>query len=175
MLASRIRLRIVRPAAAAALAIMAIGLGGCSSVPSWDPTDMLDFLDTKKRAVGDRKPVFPEGVPGVNPGVPKELVRGSPEYQAAQSGSVAVGQPVEEAQPAPPPARGAKGSRRAARPAAAPPPEPVAPDDALVEETPPAAPPPSQRMRSKRQARSGAAPADAQASQQAPAAGGVSR
>ena len=38
---------------------------------------MLDFLDTKKKLPGDRKPVFPEGVPGLEQGVPKDLYKGS--------------------------------------------------------------------------------------------------
>ena len=63
-------------------------LGGCSSLsmPAWDPTDMLDFLDTKKKAPGERKPVFPEGVPGISQGVPKEMVRGSAESRASAEG-----------------------------------------------------------------------------------------
>ncbi len=32
---------------------------------------MLDFLDTKKKLPGERKPVFPDGVPGLEQGVPK--------------------------------------------------------------------------------------------------------
>ena len=52
-------------------------LAGCSdSLSNWDPTDLLDFLDTKKKIPGDRKPVFPEGVPGLEQGVPKRAVQG---------------------------------------------------------------------------------------------------
>ena len=41
-------------------------LGGCAGgLSNFDPSDMLDFLDTKKKLPGDRKPVFPDGVPGV--------------------------------------------------------------------------------------------------------------
>ena len=29
-------------------------LGGCSSAGSWDPSDLLDFLDTKKKLPGER-------------------------------------------------------------------------------------------------------------------------
>ena len=48
-------------------------LTGCGSMTGWDPSDLLDILDTKKKLPGDRKPVFPEGVPGLQQGVPKEL------------------------------------------------------------------------------------------------------
>ncbi len=50
----------------------------------FDPTDMFDFLDTKKKLPGERKPVFPEGVPGVEQGVPQEMVRGNPANQQQQ-------------------------------------------------------------------------------------------
>jgi len=41
-----------------------------------DSLDSLDMFDSKKKLVGDRKPVFPDGVPGVSTGVPAELVKG---------------------------------------------------------------------------------------------------
>ena len=44
-------------------------LGGCSS-GGFDPSDLLDWLDTKQKIPGDRKPVFPDGVPGLEQGVP---------------------------------------------------------------------------------------------------------
>ncbi|MCP2937630.1 hypothetical protein NK983_33535, partial [Salmonella enterica subsp. enterica serovar Typhimurium] len=46
-------------------------LGGCGSMGGFDPTDLFDFLDTKKKLPGERKPVFPEGVPGLEQGVPR--------------------------------------------------------------------------------------------------------
>lgn len=45
-------------------------LGGCSSM---DPTE---WFNTKKPLPGDRKEIFPGGVPGVPQGVPPELVEG---------------------------------------------------------------------------------------------------
>ena len=45
---------------------------------------MLDWLDTKKKLPGERKPVFPEGVPGLEQGVPKELYKGNVEQQQLQ-------------------------------------------------------------------------------------------
>ena len=120
-------------------------LGGCGSMPSWDPTDMLDFLDTEKRTPGERKPVFPEGVPGISQGVPKEMIRGSAEPRAAdepQAAAAAAAQPAPpvEAQPAPPPpTRSRTAARRPPAPAPAPTPAPVeiAPDDVNVEVPPP--------------------------------------
>ena len=44
---------------------------------------MLDFLDTKKKLPGERKPVFPDGVPGLEQGVPKELYKGAAQEQRA--------------------------------------------------------------------------------------------
>ena len=48
---------------------------------SFDPSDLLDFLDTKKKLPGERKPVFPEGVPGLEQGVPKDLYKGARQEQ----------------------------------------------------------------------------------------------
>jgi hypothetical protein len=124
-------------------------LGGCSSLstPAWDPTDMLDFLDTKKKAPGERKPVFPEGVPGISQGVPKELVRGSPESRASVEAQSAAAAPPVETQPAPPPA---KRSRTAAKrsPQGEPAQVEIAPDDVNVDEAPP--PPRRQAQRPQR-------------------------
>lgn len=140
---------------AAAFALGMTGLlGGCSSLsaPSWDPTDLLDFLDTKKKTPGERKPVFPEGVPGITQGVPKDLVRGSPEARAtdeAQAAAAAAAQPVET-QPAPPPAKRSKSAAR--RPPAQQPASSdveIAPDDVNVEEQAPAPPPRRQAQRSR--------------------------
>lgn len=124
-------------------------LAGCSSfsTPSWDPTDLLDFLDTKKRAPGERKPVFPEGVPGITQGVPKDLVRGSPESRAAAEAQAAAAAPPAEAQPAPPPA---KRSRTAAKRPPAQAPVEIAPDDVNVEDDPPPPPPRRQAQRPQR-------------------------
>jgi hypothetical protein len=66
------------------VAIVAAGpvLSACSSLPD---LDSLEFFDSKKKLTGDRKPVFPEGVPGVASGVPPELVKG---YQEPEGGTV---------------------------------------------------------------------------------------
>ena len=55
-------------------------LGGCASIgDSLDPTDWFsgDMFSGKKKLPGDRKAVFPEGVPGVTQGIPSELVKGN--------------------------------------------------------------------------------------------------
>jgi outer membrane biosynthesis protein TonB len=45
---------------------------------NFDPTAIFDaeIFNTKKRLPGERKPVFPEGTPGVPQGVPPELIKG---------------------------------------------------------------------------------------------------
>lgn len=141
----------LRPAsrllAGVVLLAMAGTLGGCGSLsmPSWDPTDLMDFLDTEKRTPGERKPVFPEGVPGISQGVPKEMIRGSAQSRADdEARAAAMAAPVQaqpappvEAQPAPPPPRR---SRTAARRPPAQAPVEIAPDDVNVEDNPRAPP-----------------------------------
>jgi hypothetical protein len=50
--------------------LLAFALAGCSSM---DPTE---WFNTKKPLPGERKDMFPQGVPGVPQGVPPELVEG---------------------------------------------------------------------------------------------------
>jgi hypothetical protein len=96
--------RTHRLIAAAMLIAFSSVLAGCSSgLGSFDPTDLLDFLDTKKKLPGDRKPVFPDGVPGLEQGVPKDLYKGQAEQQqqqqdqqAAQAAAAAAQPPAEE-------------------------------------------------------------------------------
>ena len=86
--------------AAAVLIALSSALAGCSSLYSWDPSDLLDFMDTKKKLPGERKPVFPDGVPGLEQGVPKDLYKGNVEQQqqdqAAQAAAAAAAPPPEE-------------------------------------------------------------------------------
>ena len=132
--------------------------GAPLNTPSLDPTDLFDFLDTKKRAVGDRHPVFPGGVPGVVQGVPPELLKGTPEHAAALAAadpSLAPPLPPEPAAtPAPKPVK--------KRAAAGPTPDSVTPADQQAEpsndpsavpdteEPPPASPPPPRKRSAKR-------------------------
>ena len=96
--------RSQRLIAAAVLISLSVVLAGCSdSLSNWDPSDMLDWLDTKKKVPGDRKPVFPDGVPGLEQGVPKELYKGSAQEridqqnaQAAAAASAPAGAPTSK-------------------------------------------------------------------------------
>ena len=53
--------RLIAIATVIALSGALAGCGG-GGMSSFDPSDLLDFLDTKKKLPGERKPVFPEGV-----------------------------------------------------------------------------------------------------------------
>lgn len=78
---------------------LGLALAGCEG---FDPTSIMDtdFFNTKKRLPGERKPVFPEGTPGVPQGVPNELVKGhQPAEQAEQTEQA---QPTAQAAPAEP-------------------------------------------------------------------------
>src|SRR5437868_14935278 len=93
--------RSQRLIAATVLVALSSALGGCSGgLSNWDPTDLLDFLDTKKKLPGERKAVFPDGVPGLEQGVPKELYKGSAQeridQQNAQAAAAAGSSPTEE-------------------------------------------------------------------------------
>src|SRR5262249_50341604 len=89
---------------------LALPLGGCASVSdALDPTEWFsgDFFNSKKKLPGDRKPVFPEGVPGVAQGIPPDLVKGNqqaPAYTAdpqATSSTQQASAKTDEFQPAP--------------------------------------------------------------------------
>ena len=156
----RVIQRIVSGVLLGALAIL---ISGCAALntPSFDPTDWLDFLDSKKRAVGDRHPVFPDGVPGVAQGVPPELLKGTPEHAAAMAVADPTLAPPPAPEPAAPPPRSAK-KRVASRPTAIrvtpnggdqqgePNADPSASADS--EEPPPASPPPPRKRSAKRSA-----------------------
>src|SRR5882762_10699697 len=76
--------------AATVLIALSSALAGCGSMGNFDPSDLLDFLDTKKKLPGERKPVFPDGVPGLEQGVPKELYKGSRQEQIDQNAQAAA-------------------------------------------------------------------------------------
>lgn len=109
--------RLIASAVLIALCSVLAGCGGGFG-SNWDPSDMLDFLDTKKKLPGKREPVFPEGVPGIEQGVPKELYKSNVEQQQLQQQQAAAA-----AGAAPPPDGHAAGpAQDGAAPAAAPPP-----------------------------------------------------
>lgn len=73
--------RPTRHSARLALAVVVVAAGPVLS--ACDSLDSLEIFDTKKKLSGDRKEVFPEGVPGVTSGVPPELVKGYREQEGA--------------------------------------------------------------------------------------------
>ena len=88
--------------AAAVLIAFSGALAGCSSgLSGFDPSDMLDFLDTKKKLPGDRKPVFPDGVPGLEQGVPRDLYKGAQQTDQQQNADAAAGAMAPAAPPPP--------------------------------------------------------------------------
>jgi hypothetical protein len=154
--------------AASVLIALSCALGGCAGgLGSFDPTDLLDFLDTKKKLPGDRKPVFPEGVPGLEQGVPKELYKGSRQEQIDQQNAGAAAPPPAE-EPKAKHAGKSKGKNKppaaaSTEPAAAPAAEAASEEDGSTAAAPPA-PKPSKIARK----RTTAPPQDQQPPQAAP-------
>jgi hypothetical protein len=148
--------------AAFVLIALSSAMAGCSSgISSWDPMDMLDWLDTKKKIPGERKPVFPEGVPGLEQGVPKSLYKGASQQEIDQQNARAA---------APPPAQDAKPKRSAKskskQPDTAGTDPTAAPDEDGTAAAPPA-PKPKKIVRQRTTAPPPDQPADAQPAQQA--------
>ena len=119
-----------------ALVVLAPVLSGCESF-DMDKLDVFG-LNEKKKLPGDRKPVFPEGVPGVSQGIPPEYVKGNqPPPDAAQTppaGQVASA-PADDA-----------ANKTAAAPAEEPKPKPRKPRVAKQKLIPDPSPPPAQRQ-----------------------------
>jgi hypothetical protein len=102
-----------------ALLAVAPVLTGCGSLDNFD-MDSLDIfgLNKKKKLPGERKELFPEGVPGVSQGIPPEYLKGNqppPETALAPA-----------AEPVPPNGKGAAPASKTANlaPAEAPKPKP---------------------------------------------------
>ena len=120
-------MRCDRAAVTAAALALGLALSACETSNFGDKiqdtlSDMNLFGSNKKPLPGERKQVFPQGVPGVSQGVPPDLMPGGREanLQAA---------PTPPPQPAPPPVKKKKVvavkkkvPRPAPAPAAAPPP-----------------------------------------------------
>jgi hypothetical protein len=164
---------------AAVLIAFSGALAGCSTGfgSSFDPSDLLDFLDTKKKLPGDRKPVFPDGVPGLEQGVPKDLYKGAQQDQPPPQQQNAE---VAPANPAAPPSeepkskqaskskgKGKQPAATAAAPAAAEDPA-SEPNGETVpeEEATPAAPPPPKPAKKLVRRRTTAPPPDQSAATQ---------
>ena len=151
-------------AAAVAIALSS-ALAGCTGgMGNFDPSDLLDWLDTKKKLPGERKPVFPQGVPGLEQGVPKDLYKSNLEQrqqQDAAAAAAAAAQPVQEPKSKNAAKSKGKGKQTATAPAAA-----AAPDGeaAPEEEGSTAAAPPAPKAKIVRR-RTTAPPPDAAAPQ----------
>src|SRR5438128_7786507 len=102
----------------AVLVALSGALAGCNGggIANFDPSDMLDWMDTKKKLPGERKPVFPEGVPGLEQGVPKDLYKGARQQQVDEQKAAAAAPPLEP----PPGSKAAKSKGKSAKQAAAP-------------------------------------------------------
>ena len=97
------------------LAALAGVLGGCSGgLANFDPSDLLDWMDTKKKLPGDRKPVFPEGVPGLEQGVPKDLYKGARQQQIDEQNAAAAAPPAQPLEP-PPGSKAAKAKGKSSK------------------------------------------------------------
>ena len=160
--------------AATVLIALSSALAGCGSMGNFDPSDLLDFLDTKKKLPGERKPVFPDGVPGLEQGVPKELYKGSRQEQIDQNAQAAAAASAPAPED-PKSKRGAKGKGK--QPAArAPAPDAAAqdtaaapdPDAAPGEEGSTAAAPPAPKAKKIVKRRTTAPPPDQPAAESAP-------
>ena len=112
----------------AAVLPLALALAGCETSGFWDSAnsvtdrfqdalaDFSPFGTAKKPLPGERRAVFPEGVPGVQQGVPPELMRGHQQAEEQQ-------QAQPEPQPAPAPkAKTKKTAASTAKTPARPPP-----------------------------------------------------
>lgn len=75
------------------LLCLSLALTGCENM---DPAYWIP--DTKKKLPGERREVFPEGIPGVVQGVPPELIKGNPANQAENDAAAPQAEPapVEE-------------------------------------------------------------------------------
>jgi hypothetical protein len=83
-----------------------LALGGCETSGFWDSannvqdkvqdalSDFNPFGTAKKPLPGERRAVFPEGVPGVQQGVPQDLYRGN--QQAGETPPAAAPAPAPE-------------------------------------------------------------------------------
>ena len=85
-------------------AALALGLllSGCET---FDPTEIFssEMFSSKKRLPGERKPVFPEGTPGVPQGVPPDLVKGYQPPEAAPAQAAVEEQEKPKPKPKPKP------------------------------------------------------------------------
>jgi len=78
-MATRDATLLVRFGSPLALAlVLALVLAACTPGGQFDPTTLMNssVFETKKKIQGQREPLFPNGVPGAETGVPPDLVKG---------------------------------------------------------------------------------------------------
>jgi hypothetical protein len=141
--------RLTRRPARLVLAVVVLAAGPVLS--ACDSLDSFELFDTKKKLAGERKEVFPDGIPGVTSGVPPELVKGYREQEGgvldpAKAAAEAAAEPAAKpkkpkAEPKPAPQRTA--SKPAPKPQAQQPDPSAAPTRVAAPE-PAQQPPPSQ-------------------------------
>jgi hypothetical protein len=90
-----------------------------------DSLDTFEIFDSKKKLAGERRAVFPEGVPGVASGVPPELVKGYREpdggaLDPAKAAAEAAAEPAAKSKKTKPETKPAP-QRTASKPAPKPP------------------------------------------------------
>jgi len=109
-----------------ALALLGLPLAACSD---FDPQGIVDsiFSGTKKPLTGDRKALFPSGTPGVQQGVPPDLVKGYQPQPDAPATAQTEDQEKPKPKPKPKPKVAAPAGAPAATTAAAPAPAPSRP------------------------------------------------
>lgn len=101
--------RFDRAMPVAVVFVLGLSLSACSSSGTgFDPTELLqnDWFNSKDKLTGERKPVFPDGVPGVPQGVPPEMIKGN--QQAATAPESAPQASAPQPAPARPAAQPAK-------------------------------------------------------------------
>jgi hypothetical protein len=163
--------RSQRLIAASVLVALSGALAGCSSgLSNWDPSDLLDFLDTKKKLPGERKPVFPDGVPGLEQGVPKELYKGSAQEQLDQQNAQAAAATATPPPEEPKSKRAAKSKAKQPATASADPAAAPEADAAPEEDGSTAAAPPAPKPKKVARRRTTAPPPDQSAEQPAQSA-----
>jgi hypothetical protein len=115
---------LTRVVLAAVVAAAGPIVSACDSLSNFS-LDNFEIFDSKKKLTGERKPVFPEGVPGVASGVPPELVKG---YHEPEGGIPDPAKVAAEAA-AEPAAKPKKPKPAPERTASKPAPKPQAPPD----------------------------------------------
>src|SRR5579884_2869104 len=83
------------------LGLLLLGIGGV--LAGCDSLADFQIWDTKKKLPGERKEVFPGGVPGVTQGIPPDLVKGyqEPQQPGLDPAAQAAEQSAEKIEPKP--------------------------------------------------------------------------